>query len=124
MFFADRPRQSPTLNKIPLVRWSRRFAYVNSAHSALPPRLNHAYDGPGGTALSGVLLHSKFLPEIVSRSAVEADRGEHFSRPQDFAGYYEALQAGPDLWCPQSRRLRDWRQLVDLGLMGTGGWAP
>ena len=68
VFFAQEPRRSPTLNKIPLVRWNRRFAYVNSSHSALPRHLNFAYDGPGGSAPSGVLLHTKFLPEVVGKS--------------------------------------------------------
>lgn len=64
VFFADRPRQSPTLNKIPLVRWSRRFAYVNSAHSALPPRLNHAYDGPGAPRCRGFCCTASSCPRL------------------------------------------------------------
>ena len=37
-FFADDPRRAPTLNKVPLVKWNRCFAYVNSTQSLLPPR--------------------------------------------------------------------------------------
>jgi hypothetical protein len=68
MFFADDPRRSPTLNKIPLVRWSRRHAYVNSWHAILPRSLNFAYDGPEGVAPSGALLHTKFLPHVTQRA--------------------------------------------------------
>ena len=68
VFFRDNPSQSPTLNKLPLIKWNRRWAYVNSSHSILPWRLNHLYSGPGGNDLSGVLLHTKFMPDVVARA--------------------------------------------------------
>ena len=104
VFFADDPRRSPTLNKLPLVKWNRRYAYVNSTHSILPPGLNDAYDGPGGVTPAGVLLHSKFLPGIVSRSETERQRGEHFHAPAEFDGYYRQIMAAPDMWCDSSVR--------------------
>lgn len=122
VFFPDQPEKSPTLNKIPLVKWNRRYAYVNSTHSALPRRLNAQYDGPGTTKPAGVLLHTKFLPEIVSRSAIERARGQHFSRPEEFDTYYDALTRAPDLWMPQSMRYEGAAQLVDLGLMPRLEW--
>lgn len=122
LFFGDDPRRSPTLNKLPLVRWNRRYAYVNSAHSILPPALNTAYDGPGGDEPSGVLLHSKFLPEIVSKSAIEKTRQQHFHTPQDFDGYYDHLGRAPDLWHQGSVRFENWQQLEYLGLMGELRW--
>lgn len=121
-FFADQPRKSPTLNKIPLVRWSRRFAYVNSCHSALPRTLNFTYDGPGGRPPSGVLLHTKFLPEIIEKSRSEKTRRQHFHDPDQFGPYYDGIINGPNLWTPQSAQLRDWQQLQDLGLMNAGGF--
>ena len=121
-FFTDRPHRSPTLNKIPLIRWSRRYAYVNSSHSALPKVLNFAYDGPGGTTPSGVLLHTKFLPQIVETSRIEKQRGQHFHAPAEFSSYYDGLIGGPDLWTPQSERYTGWADLERLGLMTSGGW--
>lgn len=121
-FFADRPRRAPTLTKIPLVRWNRRWAYLNSTHALLPRRLNRVYDEWGGEAISGLLLHTKFLDLIVGKSAEEKNRGEHFGRPGDFDPYYEALIADPELWTPHSSRLGDWRQLEAQGLMSRGGW--
>jgi len=118
MFFADRPRRSPTLNKIPLVRWSRRYAYVNSCHSALPRHLNAVYDGPGGQTPSGVLLHTKFLPEVVGKSKIEKSRRQHFHDPDLFGTYYDAIGNRPDMWTPDSVRYEGWSQLQDLGLMG------
>lgn len=122
VFFADQPEKSPTLNKLPLVKWNRRYAYVNSTHSALPRRLNAQYDGPGTKTPAGVLLHTKFLPEIVSRSAIERARGQHFTRPEEFDAYYDALTRAPDLWIPQSTQFGDAAQLVDLGLMPRLEW--
>lgn len=39
-FFADRPEKAPALNKIPLVKWHRSYAYVSSTHALLPRGLN------------------------------------------------------------------------------------
>lgn len=122
VFFSETPRRSPTLNKIPLVRWSRRYAYVNSCHAALPRALNFAYAGPGDSAPSGVLLHTKFLPEIVAKSEIEKQRKQHFAQPDAFDAYYDHIAAAPDMWSPQSHMFEDWRQLEALGLMSSGGW--
>ena len=122
-FFADNPRRAPTLNKIPLVRWHWRYAYVNSTHALLPARLNRVYATDGGMLTSGVLLHTKFLPGIVERSEEEKARGEHFADGAQYAGYYDRLTADPVLRTPMSTRYTGWRQLEALGLMSRGGWA-
>ncbi len=121
-FFADDPRRAPTLNKIPLVKWSWRHAWLNSTHSLLPPRLNHSYDDTGGELISGVLLHTKFLPEIIDKSREEKERRQHFADPTRFGSYYDGLIASPVLKTPHSRRYAGWRQLEALGLMSRGGW--
>ena len=61
VFFSDKPLAGPALNKIPLVKWSWRYAYVSSTHMLLPRSLNLVYDEDGGELASGVLLHAKFL---------------------------------------------------------------
>lgn len=122
VFFADAPARSPTLNKIPLVKWSRRYAYVNSCHSILPRDLNHAYDGPGGEIPSGVLLHTKFLPEITEKSGVEKERAQHFNHPEHFVDYYDKITGAPVLWDENSVRYESWQQLEALGLMTSGNW--
>lgn len=121
-FFAGTPRQAPTLNKTPLVRWHWRYAYVNSTHALLPPRLNQVYATDGGELTSGVLLHTKFLPELVERAQEEKQRAEHFADGSQYATYYDRLTADPVLRCPTSTRYTGWRQLEALGLMSRGGW--
>lgn len=121
-FFADEPRRAPTMGKVPLVKWNRRFAYVSSTHSILPRRLNHVYDENGGEKLCGVLLHTKFLPIITKKSAEEKQRGEHFANSDLYQAYYDGLIDNPDLWCANSSRYRGWRHLEALGLMSRGLW--
>lgn len=121
-FFAEDPRRAPTLNKIPLVRWNRRYAYVNSTHQILPRRLNLVYDDAGGERASGVLLHTKFLDIVVDRSREEKARKEHFANSSLYEDYYDGLIGNPDLWCERSRRYSGWRELEALGLMSRGGW--
>ena len=122
MFFANDVRNSPTLNKTPLIKWNRRHAYVNSTHSALPRRLNHIYDGPGGSAPSGVLLHTKFLPEVIEKSHEDKNRRQHFHDPKRFARYYDEILDAPVLWDETALEYQGWQQLADLNLMTPGGF--
>ncbi|MFZ1468976.1 MAG: glycosyltransferase family 2 protein [Paracoccaceae bacterium] len=121
-FFADDPRRAPTLNKLPLVKWHWRYAYLNSTHSILPATLNAVFDETGGEMTSGALLHTKFLHMIVPKSAEEKDRRQHFADPSRFGSYYDGLIADPVLHCAMSRRYTGWRQLEALGLISRGGW--
>ena len=122
LFFANEPRRAPTLNKIPLVRWDRRFAYVNSTHAMLPPAMNRVFEVAGGERISGLLLHTKFLPEVISKSAEEKVRQQHFANSALYEGYYDTVMADPVLHCAMSERLGSWRRLEALGLMSRGGW--
>lgn len=122
-FFATAPNRAPTLTKLPLIKWSFHNAWVNSTHSALPRALNRTYDSTGGEQISGVLLHTKFLPAIVEKARIEKVRGQHFGNAQVFDDYYDHLAQAPDLWCDTSTRYEGWEQLEALGLMSRGGWA-
>lgn len=121
-FFSADPRRAPTLGKLPLVKWNRRFAWVSSTHSILPRRLNETYDQTGAEETSGLLLHTKFLNSIVVKSAEEQGRQQHFANSTLYDSYYKALQQAPDLWCTRSTRYQGWRHLEALGLMSRGGW--
>lgn len=120
VFFADAHAHAPHLHKTPLIRWSRRYAYVSSTHIALPRRLN------GGFARAdlptGVLLHTKFLPNILDKSRDEKRRAEHFTHAENYDSYYDSVIADPNLWFEGSQRFEGWQQLEALGLMSRGGW--
>ena len=122
VFFADKPRRGPSLNKTPLVKWHWRYAYVSSTHSLLPRSLNLVYDQAGGEKTTGVLLHTKFLPIIAEKSAEELERGQHFGNSEEYIAYHKHLADNPVLWSPASTEFEGWRQLEVLGLMSKGDW--
>jgi hypothetical protein len=127
-FFADRPERAPALNKIPLVKWHRAYAYASSTHMLLPRGLNAVYDEWGGEKASGVLMHAKFLNTFPAKAAEELERRQHYAASHEYRAYAAALKAadqhgGTDLWCKWSERYINWRQLEILGLMSKGNWA-
>lgn len=112
---------APALNKIPLVRWQKGFAYMRSTHDLLPRRLNRVYDFDGGTRTSGALLHTKFLSILTEKVTEELMRREHYAAGREYAAYAAEGEA-TRLWTPHSTRYTGWRQLMDLGLIARGGW--
>ncbi len=123
VFFPDEPYRAPALNKIPLVKWDRRYAYVHSTHMLLPRGLNLVYDEWGGEKASGVLLHAKFLDTFADKASEEILRQQHYAESYEYRAYVENLRQDPQLWCNWSERFINWRQLEILGLMSKGNWA-
>ncbi len=122
-FFADAPERAPALNKIPLVRWHKNYAYVSSTHMLLPRGLNLVYDEWGGEKASGCLLHAKLLDTIGAKAEEELVRREHYAASHEYRAYAEALRDHPDFWCKWSEKYINWRQLEILGIMSKGNWA-
>lgn len=120
VFFGALPDRVPTLSKLPLVKWNRRYVYVSSTHSALPRHLNRVRGDVAPDLPSGALLHTKFLPEVIDKSGQEKHRQEHFENSDLFAAYYDDLTKDPTLWCDRSIAYKDWRQLAELGLISRG----
>ena len=123
MFFPENPERAPALNKIPLVKWHRNYAYVSSSHMLLPRGLNQVYDEWGGEKASGCLLHAKFLDTFPLKAQEEMDRKQHYANSHEYRAYQAGLGSEPDLWCKWSEKYINWRQLEILGLMSKGNWA-
>jgi len=123
VFFPDAPGNAPALNKIPLVKWNSRYAYVSSTHTLLPRGLNLVYDEWGGEKASGCLLHAKWLSPFVAKAEEELTRRQHYAGSREYRAYAERLGETRALWCPWSERYINWRQLEILGLMSKGNWA-
>lgn len=123
MFFADEPARAPALNKIPLVKWDRKYTYVSSTHMLLPRGLNQVYDEWGGEKASGVLLHTKFLDTFGAKAVEELKRGQHYAGSVEYKAYASQVTKNPQLWCKWSEKYINWRQLEVLGLMSKGNWA-
>ncbi|MEL7131522.1 MAG: glycosyltransferase family 2 protein [Pseudomonadota bacterium] len=122
-FFADSPKKAPALNKVPLVKWSKRYAYVNSTHMLLPRGLNRVFDEWGGEKASGVLLHTKFLNTFTAKAQEEIVRNQHYAGSIEYKAYADIELEELDLWCKWSEKYINWRQLEILGLMSKGNWA-
>lgn len=122
-FFQGKPERAPALNKIPLVKWDRSYAYVSSTHNLLPRGLNLVYDEWGGEKASGILMHAKFLNTMSEKAAEEMARKQHFANSHEYKAYHATMQENPDLWCKWSEKYINWRQLEILGLMSKGNWA-
>lgn len=122
MFFSRQPDQAPSLNKIPLVRWSKDQVFVSSTHMLLPRRLNAVYDEWGGEKVSGCLMHAKFLSPLSNKVSEELVRGEHYAGSREYMAYEKGLESKPDLWTEWSEKFINWRQLEILGLMSRGTW--
>lgn len=123
VFFPDRPELGPALNKIPLVRWRWGTVYRSSTHTLLPRGLNQVYSERGGERACGALLHAKFLQTFGAKAEEEIARGQHYAASREYRVYDDKLSDGLRMWTPASTRLQGWRQLEDLGLVSTGGWA-
>ena len=123
VFFPDNPKKAPALNKVPLVKWNRRYTYVSSTHMLLPRGLNLAYDEWGGEKASGVLLHAKFLNTFADKAREELERKQHYGNSVEYKSYAETSGDDLDLWCKWSEKYINWRQLEILGLMSKGNWA-
>lgn len=123
VFFADKPELAPALNKIPLVKWERKNAYVSSTHMLLPRGLNLVYDEWGGEKASGLLLHTKFLNTFDAKAQEELERKQHYNASVEYRSYAEMMDSDPELWCRWSEKYINWRQLEILGLMSKGNWA-
>lgn len=123
LFFAEEPVNAPALNKIPLVKWHRSYAYLQSTHMLLPRGLNLVYETRGGEKASGALLHAKFLDTFMEKTEEELTRRQHYAGSREYVIYHDRLQRDPDLWCNWSEKYINWRQLEILGLMSKGNWA-
>ncbi len=123
MFFTNAPAKAPALNKTPLVKWHRNYAYESSTHMLLPRGLNLVYDEWGGEKASGCLLHAKFLDTFSTKANEEMQRRQHYANSAEYKAYADGLAAQPDFWCKWSEKYINWRQLEILGLMSKGNWA-
>lgn len=121
VFNREQPVHAPAINKIPFIKAKRRYLYLLSTHSLLPAYLNSVhYDKP---AVTGCLLHFKFLSTLKEKVAEEMRRREHFDGGREYAKYNEVLtNEDVNLMGATSVRYESPRELVERGMMTTGDW--
>lgn len=123
VLFEHAPDQAPALNKLPLVKWRKGYAYVSSTHMLLPRGLNLVYDEWGGEKPSGCLLHAKFLAPVAQKTEEEMQRRQHYGGSREYVAYRRLVGEGGSFWTEKSTEYRGWRQLESLGLISRGNWA-
>lgn len=111
-FRAWAPPRSPTVTKLPLIRWREGAALLASTHRIAPMRL--AAEQP-----SGVLLHYKFLQDFHERAVDAVTRAIHYDGSREYRRYLRKLEADPafSLAGPLARPFTGPDALVELGLM-------
>ena len=104
------------LNKTPLVRWERHFAFTRgSAIEIWPPHLvDPAYARRRGMA--GALLHFKFLAEFIAKVDEEQSRQQH---TDEYNKYRVGLEDDhrKSFMYEGTMRYESWRSLQDCGLI-------
>jgi hypothetical protein len=118
LFSGADPAQSPNLVKAPLIRWRRGYAYVSSAHRAVPYRLNW-YDK--AVQPTGALLHFKFVSSFSQKVAEELHRRQHSGTVYESYAVH-GDPADTNFWHPGSMRYDGWQSLEAVGLMSRGRW--
>ena len=109
----DRPKPSPVLKKIPLVKWRPGLTYEASTHRISDVRLL--------PSVTGVLLHFKFFADLFANAKKETARKEHWDSAAQYAAYWHVLSENPDLsaFFEDSVQYQNSMQLVELGLLRT-----
>jgi len=102
----------PTLSQVPLVRWQEGTRYLLCRHAMTPVPI---------AAITGALLHYKFLFDFHGRVKIEAERGAHFAGGREYQKYARAMDFESSLCLKgdQSLRFTGSSQLIDLGLMSS-----
>lgn len=122
MLHRSRPRQSPALNRVPLVKWQWFYSYVAGTRLIVPAYLNtphtHWHSSPTACILRYALLAGPETLEVAARheAAVTLKDGGLAAYP----GLLKLRDAAP--LQEASRRFRTTRDLVDAGLLNPGQW--
>lgn len=120
VFFKSCADMSPSLNKVPLVKWKKHYVYLSSTHVVRPNYLN---DVCRVNYVTGALLHFKFISQLQEKVEEERHAKQHWDDSFEYRKYDEVLQQKTNLYDDKvSKKYESWETLVDLGLINMGGW--
>lgn len=86
----NKPHKSPTLFKVPLIKWHKGCARL-SGHHIVEPREGKL------SPTTGVLLHFKFFADFHNKAKEEAKRGEHYAGAQEYKRYLHHVAVNPNI---------------------------
>jgi len=106
------PPPSPTLTKLPLLRWREGAALLGSTHRVAPMRLAEGQP-------TGALLHFKFLQDFHARALDAVARNAHWDGSREYRRYLAQIEKEPEfsLAGPLARHYEGPDELVQLGIM-------
>jgi len=114
---------SPTLNKTPLVKWSKDTLYISSTHTLYPSRYNKVHP-TGLHTLTAALLHTKFISEAKEKAKYAVENKNHYEGSREYKAYLDKLQEDENmtLFDRCSQEYTSSESLVGAGLMSKGLW--
>ena len=120
--YTSTPRQSPPLNRIPLVKWRHFYGYVAGTRLMMPRRLNTAHT-PWHTCPTGCLLRFALLDTDEALAAAAHADGAHIAAEAGFTAFdgVAALRS-QRLKQDVSSRYTSSADLVGCGLLNPGQW--
>ena len=101
------------LNKVPLIKYDKSLVLSDNLHWTSCNEIAEE---------TGCLLHFKYFSSFLNSAREEVERKEHWNYGLQYAQYAKAIENTPNLILfseEHSIRLRDSRQLVELGIMRT-----
>ena len=98
------------LSKVPLFKYSEKTYLVEG---------QHAINGANMADIKGVVFHTKFLSDFIHEAKRESVREQHYRNGLEYKIYHSHLYDNPELILTdrRSKRFRDSKQLVQLGIM-------
>ena len=120
VFNRTTPGDAPALNKIPLVKWEKHYAYVLSMHMLVPRFLNRSCQQKHTT---GILQHFKFLAQITEKIDQEMEEKQHWNNSLEYKQYQETIQEKKYLYDPIiSEKYINWKSYEKFGLLNRGSF--
>lgn len=120
VFSRNNPSSSPALNKVPLVKWKKHYAYISSMHMLLPRKLNRCIDE---RMVTGALLHFKFISQLDDKVKEEMVAKQHYNDSAEYKQYGDVINSQGMLYnSGVSIPFTGWQDLARRGLLNTGGW--
>lgn len=113
---------APAMNKIPLIKWQKGFAYYLSTHAAYPPVLNQAHNSL--LQPTGALLHFKFVSSFREKIDQAIRLRNHYGNSEEYEKYLRHLEESEShvLYSPVSMRYAGSHSLIEANLMTGGAW--
>ena len=121
-FNANNYELAPTVQKTPLVKWHKRYAYYLSTHVAYPAFLNHAHQKHHEP--TGALLHFKFVSSFQQKIDYAIKHKNHYEDSGEYKKYLDKLRASENftLFSTISEKYDGPQTLIQANLMTPGCW--